>query len=834
MNNKPKRFISLLLSLIMVVCMLPSITLTSSATGYDNGYSGGMAGDGYIRTYGIDVSEHQGTGFNFQNLKNAGYTFVILRCGFVSRKDYRFEEYYAAAKAVGLDVGTYFYSYATTAAQASSEADKCLSYIQGKKFEYPVYFDFEDGSAQSYNGTLATQICNAFLSKIEAAGYLPGLYGYAGWMDPNYGAWVPTSSICSKWECWMANYYDGTPTNVKSANYPSTYGMYQYTSSNYVNGVGPLDTNVAYKDYPSIVKTYGFNGYDGNNKMVDPLVFNAAYYRSRYADLASYSDSDAQNHWINYGISEGRCASPVFDVKYYLANHADLTNAFGSTNYSAAIIHFVDNGVREGRQASENFNLNCYKNNYPDLNAAFGSDNYQYYKHYIDWGLSEKRVATKNLLNLPTAVYVLNSKGNSGFNLGMNGGGTVLATAAQTDAQRFALIKQLDNNYYYLIRNLESNLYLTAGSDGTTITQTAKTGGDNQKWHVIQNDDGSLTLWDFTNKKAVDISNGSYTDQNTVRLYSDNGTVAQRWSSSVYAPLADGVYSILCQKDTGFALDIYNSSTENSANLLLYTNSGNDNQKFAVYHNNDGFYTLRALHSDKCLDVTGASTELGANIAQYTDNGTVAQQWAAIPNENGSYTFASRCNGMVIDVESGVMENSTNIRCYGSNDTPAQQWVLRPVTTARVAPEGDLVLSSALDSSYAAEVNEAGSLVINRKDSTMDQVFRFTDLGNGYYAVHNAATGAVVKMDGGDICLGAVKGGTDASAYEAKEMWQLMPNGDGTVSVLSAVNGYYWNACGGTAGADVNIFPYHKNADVASRWNLEVSTHVHSFTSSTM
>ena len=229
--------------------------------GYDAGYTGGMAGSGSIVAYGIDVSEHQGTGFNFQNLKNSGYSYVILRCGFVTRKDYRFEEYYAAAKAAGLNVGVYFYSYASTPAEASYEADRCLSYIQGKKFEYPVYFDFEDGSARSYNGALAQQICNAFLSKIDAAGYLPGLYGYASWLDPNYGAWVPTSSICSKWECWMANYYNGSPVNVKSANYPSTYGMYQYTSSNYVNGVGPLDTNVCYKDYPYIVKTYHFNGY---------------------------------------------------------------------------------------------------------------------------------------------------------------------------------------------------------------------------------------------------------------------------------------------------------------------------------------------------------------------------------------------------------------------------------------------------------------------------------------------------------------------------------------------------------------------------------------------
>lgn len=229
--------------------------------GYDAGYTGGMAGSGSIVAYGIDVSEHQGTGFNFQNLKNSGYSYVILRCGFVSRKDYRFEEYYAAAKAAGLDVGVYFYSYAENAAEAAHEAELCLNYIQGKQFEYPIYFDFEDPYAQSYNGALAQQICNAFLSKIEAAGYLPGLYGYASWLDPNYGAWVPTASICSKWECWMANYYNDSPVNVKSANYPSTYGMYQYTSSNYVNGVGPLDTNVCYKDYPSIVKTYHFNGY---------------------------------------------------------------------------------------------------------------------------------------------------------------------------------------------------------------------------------------------------------------------------------------------------------------------------------------------------------------------------------------------------------------------------------------------------------------------------------------------------------------------------------------------------------------------------------------------
>ncbi len=81
-------------------------TFTITKTdGTASNYTGGMAGDGYIHAYGIDVSEWQGSGFDFQNLKNNGYSFVILRCGTSNRKDNRFEEYYAAARAAGLNIG---------------------------------------------------------------------------------------------------------------------------------------------------------------------------------------------------------------------------------------------------------------------------------------------------------------------------------------------------------------------------------------------------------------------------------------------------------------------------------------------------------------------------------------------------------------------------------------------------------------------------------------------------------------------------------------------------------------------------------------------------------
>ena len=73
------------------------------------------------------------------------------------------------------------------------------------------------------------------------------------------------------------------------------------------------------------------------------LLFDAKFYADKYPDLRQafgYNEAQLYNHWITYGIKEGRIASQVFDVKYYLANNQDLINAFGATNYTAAYNHF--------------------------------------------------------------------------------------------------------------------------------------------------------------------------------------------------------------------------------------------------------------------------------------------------------------------------------------------------------------------------------------------------------------------------------------------------------------------------------------------------------------
>ena len=237
-------------------------TVTDGKTGYDRGYTGGKAGTGTIYAKGLDVSGWQDINLNFSKIKAAGYSYVILRAGTTKGKDTNFETFYKNAKAAGLHVGAYYYSYALTVSEAKADADDFLSYIAGKTYEYPLYFDFEDPTQITLDYTLQKNICLAFMDKIAAKGYLTGMYTgkyHASLLDMN--------TICAKYESWIAHYLrsDGDGTNdwtTYGYTYSTQFGMYQYTANCYVSGLsGYYDADLCYKDYPSIVKKYGFNGY---------------------------------------------------------------------------------------------------------------------------------------------------------------------------------------------------------------------------------------------------------------------------------------------------------------------------------------------------------------------------------------------------------------------------------------------------------------------------------------------------------------------------------------------------------------------------------------------
>lgn len=208
-------------------------------------------------TKGIDVSVHNGT-IDFNKVKAAGYDFVILRAGYgrdISQKDNTFERNYKNAKAAGLQVGAYWYSYATSPADAAKEAQACLQAIAGKCFEMPIYFDLEEASQTSKGGAYCRQLIDRFCQEMEAAGYYAGVYTSASVANS-----LP-SGTDSRYAMWIAHW------GVKSPSYTGRYGMWQHTSTASVSGInGSVDGDIAYIDYETVMREQGLNGYDKPKK----------------------------------------------------------------------------------------------------------------------------------------------------------------------------------------------------------------------------------------------------------------------------------------------------------------------------------------------------------------------------------------------------------------------------------------------------------------------------------------------------------------------------------------------------------------------------------------
>jgi len=201
---------------------------------------------------GIDVSVHNGN-IDWNKVKADGIEFAILRAGFgrlEKQKDEKFEQNYSGAKNAGIPVGAYWYSYAMDEDEARLEADVFLKVIKGKQFEMPVYFDLEEKKQFDLGKEKVSAIMRAFLEKVEKAGYFVGLYGSASSLTTH-----TADDIKSRYTIWLAHWVDKT-------NYSGAYGIWQYSEKGKVDGInGNVDLDICYKDFTTIIKGKGLNGW---------------------------------------------------------------------------------------------------------------------------------------------------------------------------------------------------------------------------------------------------------------------------------------------------------------------------------------------------------------------------------------------------------------------------------------------------------------------------------------------------------------------------------------------------------------------------------------------
>lgn len=275
---------------------------------------------------GIDVSIWNGK-IDWRKVKDSKIDFAMIRSSYGDGSssfinngiDERFEYNYTESGKVGIKRGVYHYSYASSIHEAKKEAEFFLSRIADKKFEYPVILDIEDDKVQGHlKGERLTEIAKTFMEIIEEKAYYVGIYSSRYWFD-NY----LNMEKLSDYDVWLAEWTD-------KPSYKGNYGIWQYTSTGRINGIeGCVDLNLAYLDYPQIIKGAGLNGFKRIDKSSQTDI-DLVVYSNPIDRMAAEILSNAKGvplYYIERGTFNGENFKNIMHVGRFLGNNVSIKNA---------------------------------------------------------------------------------------------------------------------------------------------------------------------------------------------------------------------------------------------------------------------------------------------------------------------------------------------------------------------------------------------------------------------------------------------------------------------------------------------------------------------------
>ena len=206
----------------------------------------------------IDVSRYQGL-IDWAQVAAAGYKGAMLKTVSTNREfskrsdglyiDPTFETNYRNAKAAGLDVGVYYYTYATSEAMADAELALLRQAVRGKELTLPVAVDVEDNRLGKLDKQSLTDLTAYALHEVEQMGFYAQLYTYTSFAKAHL--YVGGAAL-RPYDVWLAD-YTGKAPKVDFA-----YNAHQHTSKGSVPGItGNVDLNVTERNYPKIIRKKG-------------------------------------------------------------------------------------------------------------------------------------------------------------------------------------------------------------------------------------------------------------------------------------------------------------------------------------------------------------------------------------------------------------------------------------------------------------------------------------------------------------------------------------------------------------------------------------------------
>jgi hypothetical protein len=141
-------------------------------------------------------------------------------------------------------------------------------------------------------------------------------------------------------------------------------------------------------------------------------------------------------------------------------------------------------------------------------------------------------------------------------------------------------------------------------------------------------------------------------------------------------PESGGVYNIV-NEGSGLYMDIAGASQDNGANVLQWSGNTQKNQQFTLTKLDDGYWSIRAAHSQKSIDLYDWNKENDSSIKQWDYWEGDVQKWTLKSSETGGIKITSGYTQKLVTVANS--DKGADVYQSADKSSAYQRWYFNPV-----------------------------------------------------------------------------------------------------------------------------------------------------------
>ena len=249
-----------------------------------------------------------------------------------------------------------------------------------------------------------------------------------------------------------------------------------------------------------------------------------------------------------------------------------------------------------------------------------------------------------------------------------------------------------DAKGYVTIANVNSKKVLTVdkAEKKELVYQEENKEAENQKWIVTKTKKGYQIHSALNFNYVLDLKDGNANNSTLIQVYENYINEAQVWNfvgiveneldkqaKANKDVISDGEYAIALAVKDKYVLDVKSASQKDKANVQIYVNYNNPNQRWIISHDAKGYVTIANVNSKKVLTVDKA--EKKELVYQEENKEAENQKWIVTKTKKGYQIHSALNFNYVLDLKDGNANNSTLIQVYENYINEAQVWNFKTI-----------------------------------------------------------------------------------------------------------------------------------------------------------